>query len=69
MKKIPALSKNIISKPKKKIASMEEKIKFLNKDIYATEDEMAEYHHWHEAQFDMAHENAIRIIETGTRDT
>ena len=58
MKKIPALSKNVSSnalKPKK-IASMQEKIQVLNKDINATEDEninktikvseeMAEYHH------------------------
>ena len=64
VKKIPALSKNVSSnalKTKTKIASMQEKIQVLNNDINATEDEninkmikvseeIAEYHHWHEAQ-------------------
>ena len=42
VKKIPALSKNVSSnalKTKTKIASMQEKIQVLNKDINATEDE------------------------------
>ena len=64
VKKIPALRQNFSSnalKTKTKIASMQEKIQVLNKDINATEDEkinemikvseeIAEYHHWHEAQ-------------------
>ena len=64
VKKIPALRNNVSSnalKTKTKIASMQEKIQVLNKDINATEDEkinemikvseeIAEYHHWHEAQ-------------------
>ena len=58
VKKIPALSKNVSSNAlkQKKIASMQEKIQVLNKDINATEDEkinemikvseeIAEYHH------------------------
>ena len=59
VKKIPALRKNVSSnalKTKTKIASMQEKIQVLNKDINATEDEkinemikvseeIAEYHH------------------------
>ena len=59
VKKIPALSKNVSSnalKTKTKIASMQEKIQVLNKDINATEDEkinemmkvseeIAEYHY------------------------
>ena len=58
VKKIPALRKNVSSnalKTKTKIASMQEKIQVLNKDINATEDEkinemikvseeIAEYH-------------------------
>ena len=42
VKKIPALRKNVSSnalKTKTKIASMQEKIQVLNKDINATEDE------------------------------
>ena len=59
VKKIPALRQNVSSnalKTKTKIASMQEKIQVLNKDINATEDEkinemikvseeIAEYHH------------------------
>ena len=58
VKKIPALSKNFSSNAlkQKNIASMQEKIQVLNKDINATEDEkinemikvseeIAEYHH------------------------
>ena len=46
VKKIPARSKNVSSnalKTKTKIASMQEKIQVLNKDVNATE--IAEYHH------------------------
>ena len=64
VKKIPALRKIVSSnalKTKTKKASMQEKIQVLNKDINVTEDkkineiikvseEIAEYHHWHEAQ-------------------
>ena len=59
VKKIPALRQNVSSnalKTKTKIASMQEKIQVLNKDINATKDEkinemikvseeIAEYHH------------------------
>ena len=57
VKKIPALRKNVFSNAlKTKIASMQEKIQVLNKDINTTEDEkinemikvseeIAEYHH------------------------